>query len=603
MSFNEDIAAQLGQIAKLLELTGANRFRVNAHTKAARVIEALTSDLEPIAEDLAALVKIDGVGKGIAEKISEYGSTGSIAELDELLAEVPAGLLKVLEIPGLGPKTVQALWKDLGVTDLAGLERVLDSGEILCLPRMGEKAAAKIRESLRFAESAGARLHLGLAWPAAEAVVERVRAVAGVRRAAYAGSLRRGRDTIGDIDILAVADDPAAVHAAFTGHESVVQVIGSGETKSSVRARIDTGTGRFRGVLGDEATVQIDLRVVPEESWGAALMYFTGSKDHNVALRERAQSRGLTLNEYGLFPADDSADENTPPQKRGVPPVASATEEEVFAALDLPWIPPEIREDLGELAGDPPKLIEVGDIKCELHAHTTESDGRMPLEELVRRASERGYHTIAVTDHSRSSVQANGLSVERLREQRSQIEALRRDLGDETAILCGSEVDILTDGSLDYDEDILDWLDIVVASPHAALTQDPKTATARLIRAIESGKINVLGHPTGRIIARRPGLAPAMDEIYAAAREHSVALEINSHWLRLDLRDTHVRGALEAGCLIAINCDTHAADDLANTRFGVATGRRGGLTASSCVNTWDRPELLEWLGTDAGIRS
>ena len=601
MSFNAELSAILGQMGTLLELTGANRFRVNAHTKAARVTGDHPTDLSSIAHDAQALTAIEGIGKGTAEKIAEFADTGRIAEHDALLASVPAGLLRVMEVPGLGPKTVKLLWDELGVTDLDSLRAALDSEKILGLPRMGAKSVEKIRSSLAFAESAGDRLLLGMARPLADLLVERMEAVEGVTRCAFAGSMRRGRETIGDIDILVATDDPGRAHAAFREQPGVVQVIASGETKTSVRLTLPTDLGRWRGILeGDAPTVQADLRVVPEASWGAAMMYFTGSKDHNVRLRERAITMGMTLNEYGLFAESAEEKAEGPPQKRGVEPVASETEASIFEALGLPFIPPEAREDRGELdLGETPALVSADAIWSELHAHTTESDGSLALEELVGCAQARGFHTIAVTDHSRSSVQANGLSVDRLRTQRDAIERLRGEI-DGITVLHGSEVDILADGSLDYDDEILAWLDVVVASPHAALTQDPKAGTARLLRAIANPHVNIIGHPTGRIIGRRRGLEPAMDEIFAAAVEHDVALEINAHWLRLDLRDTHVRAAVESGCLIAIDCDVHQAGDFENIRYGVQTGRRGWLPAERCVNTWPADRLHAWLARKHG---
>lgn len=604
MSFNEDVAARFEQMAALLELVGENKFRVNAHAKAARVVEDHATDLRAAAEagDVAALTALDGVGKGTAEKIIEFARTGVMEEHVALLARVPAGVITMMRVPGVGPKTAKAIWETLGVTDLAGLKAAVESGAILTVPRMGEKAAAKIRENLSLAESAGKRLHLGVASLLAERIVAVVRAVPGVARAEAAGSLRRGAETVGDIDVLAVAEGAgasAAVHEAFRTMPGVVSVVTSGESKTSVRVQVPDVSGRWKGFAPDEGeTVQADLRVVPAASFGAALMYFTGSKAHNVKMRERALARGLTLNEYGLFPEDTSTAES--PQKRGVAAVAGRDEAEVFCALGLGWVPPEAREDRGEFSAyaeekTPPRLVEVADIKAELHAHTTDSDGRQTLAELVQRAKGRGFHTIAVTDHSASSAQAGGLTVERLREQRRAIEAHRRVVGQSIRVLCGSEVDILSDGRLDYEDDVLASLDVVVASPHTALDQEPAKATARLLKAIENPFVHVLGHPSGRIIARRKGLEPAWNEIFAAAAEHNVALEINAHWLRLDLRDTLVAAALAAGCLIAIDCDVHAADDFDNLRYGVATGRRGGLTAERCVNCWEGERLWGWL--------
>ena len=593
MGFNEQLADRLDQIAQLLELTGANPFRSNANAKAARTIRDATESFEKLAQDPVRLRAIDGIGAKMAEKIVEFATTGKIAEHVELLAEVPRGLLAVLEIPGLGPKTVRAIWQELGVTDVASLKRALEDGSILTVPRMGQKAADKIAKAIQFTETSSARLPLGVATPIAELIVARMRAVPGVEQAAFAGSLRRGKETIGDIDVLVVAQDIEAAHEAFCTMPEVAEVIARGDTKSSVRFGLDLDGGRW-GVLDEQSrAVQADLRVVPKESFGAALMYFTGSKEHNVRLRERAQQRGLTLNEYGLFEDDGKG---PAPQKRGLTPIASASEAEVYRALEVMEIPPELREDRGEIAASKlPTLLEVADIRAELHAHTTASDGVLSLEELVECAQERGFHTIAVTDHSRSSVQANGLSVERLREQGERIEALREELGKSIRVLKGSEVDILSDGRLDYEDEVLAELDIVVASPHTALSQDSSKATARLIRAIEHPLTHIIGHPSGRLLNRRRGLEPDWGEVFAAAAAHDTALEINCHWLRLDLKDTLVRTAVEAGCLIAIDCDVHAAMDYDNLRYGVQTARRGWLAAESCINTWTAAKLDTWL--------
>ncbi|MEM9065281.1 MAG: DNA polymerase/3'-5' exonuclease PolX [Planctomycetota bacterium] len=602
MGKTAEIAGQFEQIAQMLELLGENRFKVNAHAKVARVLGDLGAEVETIAGDGDAkarskrLQELDGVGASAAEKIVEYLDTGAISERDTLAANVPAGLIALLGLQGLGPKTVKLLWDQLGVVDAAGLKRVIEDGSIMGLPRMGQKTVDNITKALKYAHEAGRRMPLGMVRPLAEQLVEQMLAIKGVNDAAFAGSLRRGKETIGDIDILVTAENPASVHEAFRSLDGVREVLASGESKTSVRLLLPQNFGRWRGLAeDDEPTIQADLRVVPAESWGAALMYFTGSKEHNVRLRERAIKQGLTLNEYGLFEDDSSQDE--PPQKRGLTPVASESEAAVYAKLGVPEVPPELREDRGELnAGELPELVTVDSIRAELHAHTTESDGRLKLEELVSCAEDRGFHTIAVTDHSKSSVQANGLSVDRLQAQRKAIEAVRAEHPD-ISILCGNEVDILVDGTLDYDDDVLREMDYFVASPHASLSQDPKTATKRLLRVIEHPLSRVIGHPTGRLIGRRPGLEPAMDEIIAACREHDVALEINAHWVRLDLRDTHVRAAVELGVLIAINCDVHVAEDFDNLRYGVQTGRRGWLTKDLCVNTWDRETLAGWIET------
>ena len=604
MGANDALAAVLEQMAQMLELLGEDKFRVNAHARAARAIKDLGTDVCTIADDPAALTSIDGIGKKTAEKIAEFCETGAIAEHDELRGRVPDGLLDVLAVPGLGPKTVKAMWDELSVESIDDLKRIIDDGSILGLPRMGQKSVDNIVKNLAFAADAGKRHPLGVASPIAESIVDAMRAVSGVGRAESAGSLRRGRDTIGDIDVLVVASDPANAHEAFRSLPGVVDVIAAGESKSSVRMRVDFDAGRWRGAIDDDGpTVQVDLRVVPEESWGAALMYFTGSKDHNVRLRERALKRGLTLNEYGLYPHEPGEEQAEPPQRRGVKAVAQESEADVYAALGLREVPPEQREDRGEIdtydadSDEPAELVSVASIRAELHAHTTASDGGMELEELVAQAKKRRFHTIAVTDHSRSSAVAGGLDVDRLLAQGERIRAYNAEVKGIT-VLAGSEVDILSDGKLDYDDEILDGLDVVVASPHVALSQDPKAATKRLLRAIESGKVNVLGHPTGRLIGKRAGLEPDMKKLIDAAIAHDTALEINSHWMRLDLRDTHVRAAVDAGALIAIDCDVHEAGDFENIRFGVATGRRGWLPAERCVNTWTAKKLHAWLARD-----
>lgn len=590
MSFNARVATIFDRMAAMLELTGADRFRVNAHAKAARVINDATADLEPIARDAKALTALDGIGKGTAAKIAEFAETGTIAEHDELAARVPAGVLDLLGIQGLGPKTVKLLWEEKRVESVADLKKIIEDGSILTLPRMGEKTVENIKESIAFLESSGLRLPIGIAMPIAEALVARMSGIDGVTDCTFAGSLRRGRDSIGDIDILIATADPEAARAAFCEHGSVIKVLARGERKCSVRLSLEGLGGRFGSDAN--AAVQADLRIVPRASWGAALMYFTGSKEHNVRLRERALSKGMTLNEYGLFPEDKS--DATPPQERGVEPVASKTEESIYKALGLPFIAPPLREDRGELGSAPPACVEIADIKAELHSHTTASDGDMSIAESAAIAKERGFHTLAITDHSKSSAVANGLSVDRLRAHIAAVRAADAAI-DGISILAGSEVDILVDGTLDYDDALLAELDVVVASPHAGLKAKPAQATKRLLRAIAHPMVHIIGHPTGRLIERRPGLEPAMDELIAAAIEHDVALEINAHWMRLDLRDTHVRAAVEAGCKIAINCDVHQAGDYDNLRYGILTAQRGWLTPELCINTWPKQKLHDWL--------
>jgi DNA polymerase (family 10) len=602
MPANQAVAGLLLEMSQMLDLLGEDSFRASSHARAARAIEDLPRDVGAMSR--AELLEVQGIGPKMADKVIEFVKTGTVKEYGELAARVPAGLLEVLKVPGLGPKTVRALWTTCGVSDVAGLKKCIDDGTILTVPRMGAKAVEKIKAALAVVEQGSVRLWLGRAMEVAETFAGRLRGLEEVARAEPAGSLRRGRDTVGDIDIL-VALKPGfeqmagRVGEVFRTTPGVVEVLVAGDSKSSVRASLNFDVGRWKRTLDDGKpgpTVQVDLRVLPLRAWGSGLMYFTGSKEHNVRLRERALKMGMTLNEWGLFPEDE---EKTPPQARGIRPVASATEEEVYAALKLAWVPPELREDRGEIelavkSATPVRLVEVADIKAELHAHTTASDGSLSIEELAHAAMTRGYHTIAVTDHSRSSAVAGGLTVERLLKHIEDVRAAQK-LVPGIRILAGSEVDILADGTLDYPDEVLKQLDIVVASPHAGLSQDPETATARLVRAVSNPYVHILGHPTGRLINKRAGMSPDMARVIAAAKQHDVALEINAHWMRLDLRDVHAREAVAAGVKIAVDCDVHAADEFGNIRFGVATARRGWVTPALCVNTWSAEALWGWL--------
>lgn len=604
MSINAGLARTLSEIASMIELLGEDSFRASANARAARAIEDFPTDMASIGAGptgKADLQKIEGIGSKIADKVLEFIATGAIKEHEELKGSVPPGLMELLQVQGLGPKTVRVFWTQAGVTSVADLHRIINDGSILKLPRMGEKSVEKLKASLAMLAESGKRLRLGPAAITADVVVGYLKKHAKVTQIEAAGSLRRGKDTIGDIDILVATSDPQSVTAAFTSMPGVVSVLASGATKSSVRMTIpsdedwdepETGAAASVKPARSGPSVQVDLRVVPAEYWGAALMYFTGSKEFNVKMRQRALDRGMTLNEYGLYPEDDG---EKPPQLRGVKAVASKTEHDIFKALEMPDVPPEMREDRGEMSlKTAPNLITLSDIKAELHAHTTASDGKMSIVELAEEAKRRGFHTIAVTDHSQSSSIAGGLKPDRLKRHVEAIHAARAKVAG-IMILAGSEVDILADGELDYDDDTLALLDVVVASPHTALKQDSKASTARLLKAIAHPRVNILGHPTGRLVLRRAGLEPDMAAIYTAAKQHNVALEINAHWMRLDLRDVHVRGAMDAGCLIAINCDVHYPADYGNLRFGVTTARRGWVTAERCVNTWSAGALHKWL--------
>lgn len=578
MTFNACAAQLLERMAAAMELLGENRFKVIAYQKAARVIGELTEDLSE-RKDVGSLTAIEGIGKGLAEKLVELIDTGRVAEIEATLQKVPAGVLAMLEIPGLGPKTAAMLWHEAGITTLEELEKRLGDGSLVDLPRMGQKTVEKIAKAVAFAKRSGGRVRIGQAMAVAEQFVARMRGVAGVVRCDCAGSLRRGQETIGDVDILASCARPEveaeAIGRAFREAPGVREVLAAGATKSSVRT---------------ESGLQVDLRVVPDDRYGAAMMYFTGSKAHNVAMRERAIKRGMTLNEYGLWEQGADYEKQSP--------VACADEAEIYRALGLEEVAPELREDHGEIAaaeaGSLPELIELADIRAELHAHTTASDGVWSIEQLAQAAKSRGFHTVAVTDHSVSSTIANGLSAARLEKH---IEAVREAGGRirGIAVLAGSEVDILPDGSLDYPDSLLKELDIVVASPHASLTQESGAATARLLRALEHPLVHILGHPTGRLINRREGLTPRMSELFKAAAACGTAMEINANDYRLDLRDSHARAAIEAGVRLAINTDAHGPGDLDQLRFGVLTARRAWARKEDVINCMAAQELKKWL--------
>jgi len=581
---NARLAAIFEQMAAALELTGANPFRINSDARVARVLGDLTQDVESVVDEspqaaIKQLTAIPGIGKGSAVKIVEFLETGEIAEHTDLLRKVPAGLFAVLEIPGLGPKTVKLMWGNLGITSIQDLKAKLDSPELRQLPRMGDKTIENIRKAIEFRETAADRTPIGIVRPVAIELVDALRKVEGAEQVEYAGSLRRGKETIGDIDILAACKDAHAMREAFCNYEGVTQVLSRGDTKCSVRVDL-------RGLV-----IQADLRLVPKANFGAALLYFTGSKEHNVRLRELAIKKKYRLNEYGLYKGLGER-----PQDTGEKPVAAAKDADVYKALGLPYIPHEMREDRGELDAVIPDLSELKDIKAELHAHTTASDGKLSIDELIACAESRGFHTLAITDHSVSSVIANGLSVERLWQHKKAVAAAAKKHKNIT-VLFGAEVDILPDGTLDYEDNVLAELDIVVASPHVSLRQDRKTATKRLLKAISNPFVHIIGHPTGRMVGTREGLDPDLNVLINAAREHNVALEINSSWKRLDLRDIHVRAVVEAGGLIAIDTDAHREPHFDNLIYGVLTARRGWLPANQCINTWSTKTLHAWLNS------
>ncbi len=568
MSKNREIAEIFDKIADILELLNENPFRIRAYRNAGANIRELTEDIEDLA-GRGELTEIPGVGPDLAGKIKEFISTGKIEDYEKLRKRVSEELTGLLDIQGLGPKTIIKLNKELGIKNLEDLERALETGEVLKLRGMGEKKVGDIRRGIELFKKSRERIPLGIALPLAEDIVRRISKIPGTKGTAIAGSVRRMKETIGDIDILTESRDGERVVKAFTSLPFVKEVLAAGDTKGSV-------------VL--ENGIQVDLRVVEPESYGAALLYFIGSKAHNIKLRTIALEKGLKINEYGIF--------------RGDKKIAGETEKGIYETLGLQWIPPEIREDRGEVEaaqyGKLPELVKLEDIKGDLQMHSIWSDGKATIEEMALKAKGLGYEYIAMTDHSPSSRIAGGLSIERLYEKKREVDALNKKLKG-IKILMGSEVDIKSDGSLDYPDEVLKDLDIAIAAVHSGFKMDMESMTRRIVKALKNPFIHFLVHPTGRLIGRREGYEVDMDEVIRTAKEYGKALEVNSHYLRLDLNDINVRKAVNAGVKIAISTDSHAPDELDMMRLGVATARRGWAEKKDVLNTMRLNELSKWL--------
>ncbi len=583
---NQKISNLFERLAAILEIKGANRFKVIAFSKVARALKDLTYDIRPLVLE-GNLPPIDGIGASSHKIIEEFVRTGQSADFMEAAEGVPPTLLDLMEIPGLGPKTIALLWKERNVTSVAELEKAIEVGALDGLKGIGEKKIQTIRQGIALRAAGLERMGIAEALPVAEELRQAVAQLPGVQAAQVAGSLRRGRETIGDVDILAAvadADQAEPATLAFTKLPRVKRVLGQGATKASVLT---------------ENNLQVDLRIVPPEHFGAALLYFTGSKDHNVKLRQWALDKHMTLNEWGLYDLDQyDKIEKRSGLAPDIQPLAAADEAGVYKKLGLDYIAPELREDRGELEAarrhQLPDLIEVKDIRGDLHCHTVASDGVNSIEEMALAAKALGYEYLAITDHSKSQTIAHGLTAERLLEH---IQAIRQanDRVKGITLLAGSEVDILADGHLDYEDAILAELDVVIASPHVALTQDANKATDRLLRAIEHRHVNVIGHPTGRLINQREGLSPDMGRIFAAAAASGTALEINSGYPRLDLNDVNSRAAAAAGAKISINTDAHQVDQFGWITLGVKVARRGWLSASQVINCLSLKDLRKFL--------
>ena len=566
---NLEVADILKRIGDMMDILGENRFKVLAYRRAAENILALGQDLHSY-QEAGTLQEIPGVGQAIAEKIDEMLATGHLEFLERLQDQVPAGVVSLLEIPDVGPKTAKLMWDELGLQSVAEVEAAARDGQLQKLPGLGAKSEAKILAGIEALHRRSDRIPLGTAWPVATELLEALRAnCEEVVDATVAGSLRRMRPTIGDIDLLAAADSPEVVMKAFASLPSVGEVLLSGQTKTSVR--LHNG-------------LQVDLRVLAPERWGAALQYFTGSQAHNVRLREIALAKGLSLSEYGFKqPAGGE--------------ILCRQEAEVYETLGLPWIAPELREDRGELAaaqaGTLPTLVAWENIRGDLHAHTDWSDGAGTLEEMAEAARARGYRYLVISDHTQSLGVANGLTVERLQQQRAEIDRLNEQWDDFT-LLQGCELEIKADGSLDFPDEVLAELDFVVASAHTSLRQERDQITQRVLNAVQNPFVDVIGHPTGRILGQREGSALNLDALIEAAAKTGTALEVNSIPNRLDLDDVHARRALDLGVKIAINSDAHHPGGLDNLPYGLATARRGWATAPGVLNTMSWDQIRAW---------
>src|SRR5919106_1311174 len=564
---NEDIEALLQEYSDLISISGGDAFKARAYEKAARAVGGYHGDIEKL--DLKGLHAIPNVGKSIAEKIHEYLATGTIQALEDLRSEIPDGVRSMLAIPTLGPKKAMLLFDEMRISSLEELLDALHEQKLRDLKGFGPKTEENILRGIQLMQKAGGRVQLGAAIDLAEEILGELKSLPQVRRADHAGSLRRMCETIGDIDLLVASEKAAPVMEAFASMAYVQRVLAKGDTKSSIL----TTKG-----------LQVDVRVVPPQVWGAALQYFTGSKAHNVRIREMAVRKGLKLSEYGLFRAKTNE------------LIVAETEEEVYERLGLPWIPPTLREDRGEVeaaqAGELPDLVEEKHIQGDLHTHTDLTDGLATLDEMIAAARARGYRYYAVTDHA-PLLYMQRMTKEKTLKQREDLRALEKK-GD-MALLHGSELNIQPDGSLDWEDEFLAGFDVLVASVHSHFNQTREEMTKRIVRAMENPYVNIIGHPTARMLGKRPPIDVDIEEVFKAAVRTGTALEVNSFPDRLDLRDEHVQWARELGARFSIDTDSHAAPHLNHMRFGVATAQRGWVTKDDVINTWPLQKLRRFL--------
>ncbi|MGZ4240535.1 MAG: DNA polymerase/3'-5' exonuclease PolX [Actinomycetota bacterium] len=565
---NEEVEELLGEWAELLQVTGADSYRVRAYEKAARSIGGYSKDLRDL--DDKEILAIPNVGKHMLERIREYLETGTAHELEDLREMVPAGMRELLRVPGFGPKKAILVHNELGVSSLSELAAAAEAHKLQGIKGFGVKTEENILKGIRNYREQEERIPVDQALESAQRIIASLQEVSSIDEIAYAGSLRRMHETIGDLDILVAASDPEPVMDAFVGMARVARVLAKGSTKSTVVTR--------RGI-------QVDLRVVPHDAWGAALIYFTGSKAHNIKIREIAVKKGLKLSEWGLFLAKDSST------------IAARTEEEVYEALGLPWIPPTMREDRGEveaaIAGTLVTPVEQHDLRGDLHTHTDLTDGLAPLEEMVAAAAARGYSYYAVTDHA-ENLSMTGMARAAVLEQRGRIAKLQKQYPKMT-LLHGCELNIAKDGSVDYDPEFLSEFDVLVASVHSYFRLSRDEQTTRLVTAMENPLVNVIGHPSGRLIGRREAIDFDFEAVCEAAKRTGTALEVNSFPDRLDLRDDHVRWAIERGVTLSIDTDSHAPKHMDNIRYGIATAQRGWARKADVLNTRTEKQLRDFI--------
>ena len=564
---NKELADLFGRMADILEFKGENPFKISAYRRASRILGDLTQDIEEIAES-GKLRSVPGIGEGMAEKIGEYLKTGKVSKYEEVKRGVSDELIAIMDIPGMGPKTLSMLHKEKGIRNLSQLEKSVEDGSLMGLPGIGEKKIENIKRGIQLLRQSKGRMHLGIAFPLAKRIVEALRERTGFKKIEWAGSLRRMKQDIGDIDILATGSNKEKILDTFTHLPEVKEVLAAGGTKASVI--VEGGT-------------QIDLRVVEEDSYGAALQYFTGSKGHNVHLRGIAKAKGIKINEYGIF--------------KGEKKLGGKEEKEIYHALRMAWIEPELREDRGEieasLEGHLPTLLQESDIKGDLHVHSKWSDGTSSVEEVARAAQKRGYQYVAICDHTKSLRIAHGLDESRRLEQIEEIDNVNKSLRG-FRVLKGAEVDILPDGRLDLSDKVLEKLDVVVVAVHSAFKQGKERMTRRIIEALKNPFTHILAHPSGRLLGARDPYEVEIEEVMKAAEKYGKALEINAYSERLDLDDIHCRKAKEMGIRLSIGTDAHHLDQMWMIGLGVAVARRGWLETKDVINTLSLREMVKW---------